>query len=159
MASEKSNSLLHSRSWFYRFLNRPTFLMVVFTEVFVAINYCSSCLRLASDLFSKSLVNLLCLPLVVCPCSYKKSKGHLCETSCLLGVLRPFTNPHSNNSSCPLCGPGASIQDHTPIQDCTPINRHVSWTDTPHHWERAPCLVRSLVLIVVTPHGCVDGFV
>jgi hypothetical protein len=86
------------------------------------------CLRIFLDLFSKSLPQMpLCLPLVECPCSYKNSKGHLCETSCLLGVSCPFGKPHSNDSSCSLHGPSA------PFQACVPINLHVSWTDILWH--------------------------
>lgn len=57
---------------------------------------------LASDLFSKYITKILCLPLVVHPCYYRKSKSHLCKNLCILGVSHPFTKPHSKNLLQPL---------------------------------------------------------
>jgi hypothetical protein len=68
------------------------------------------CLRTAELSCSPCLPSSAKLPsLVVRPCSYMDSKGHLCETSCLLGVSHPFMNRHTQPTVAPLRGPSAPI--------------------------------------------------
>jgi len=84
--------------------------------VFNLWNFSSLCfLRLSSNLFSKSLANILCLPLVVHHYSYRNSKGHLWITLYILGVSYPFVNTHSNESLCPSMDPMFSSKLMLPL--------------------------------------------
>jgi hypothetical protein len=70
-----------------------------------------------------------------------------------LGVSHPFTNHHTQMIGMPLHGPNA------PKTTRSPINRHISWTDTPHPWVHTHYLMLFLVSIFMTLHGCDDGVV
>jgi hypothetical protein len=103
---------------------------------------------------SKSLAKFFYAFLWLCTlCSYRDSKGHLCETSCLLGVSCPFMNPHSNDLLHP------SMDPVCPSKPCVPINHHVSWTVCPILGCTPLSLCSSLVSIIMTPCGCVDGVI
>jgi hypothetical protein len=52
-----------------------------------------------------------------------------------------------------------SVDPVHPSKPVHPSTIHVSWTDVPHPWVCAPFLVCSLVSIIVTPCGCVDGVI
>lgn len=84
--------------------------------------------------------------LVVHPCFYTNSKSHVYKTSCLLCVSHPFTNPNSTDSSHPSMDPMRPSK--------------LTHPSTVGLWDRwAPRLVHSLVLVIVTPCGCVGGVI
>jgi hypothetical protein len=93
---------------------------------------CTPLVHPAQSSMSLAFTFFLCLWLCTL-CSYMDSKGHLCETSCLLGVSCPFTNHHTQtNHRHPFMDPVhpnkpihpstiTSLGPTHPILGCTPL--------------------------------------